>query len=92
MASSSEAFERFSAWKNLSTPLRVTIIERGKSEVVLAVVIDVLDEDASKVGVLNPDERRYGLFDVGEADFFVEPERLVVSRGDVEWLIFEEDE
>ena len=92
MASWSEAFEMFSTWKNRKTSLRVTMIERGESEIVFRVVIDALDEEASKVGILSPDERRYGLFDVGESEFFIEPGRMVVSRDDVEWLIFEEDD
>jgi hypothetical protein len=90
MASSSEAFAKFSIWKKLKTSLRVTIIERGQSEAVLSVLIDVIDEDESKVGILDPVERAYGLFEVGDADFFIEPGRVVVSRDDVEWLIFEE--
>jgi hypothetical protein len=92
MASSSEAFEKFSKWKNRKTSLRVTMIERGETEVVFRVVIDALDEDASQVGILAPDERKYGMFDIGESAFFIEPGRVVVSREDVEWLIFEEDD
>ncbi len=88
MASSSEAFARFEMWKNLSTPLRVTIIERGEPEVVLSGRIDVIDEDALQVGLIGSD-RRFGTFDVGEAEFSIEDARIVVSRENVEWLIFE---
>ena len=68
------------------------MIERGDPEVVFRVVIDALDEAASQVGILASEERKFGMFDIGESAFFVEPGRLVVSRDDVEWLIFEEED
>lgn len=88
MASSSEAFSKFSTWKNLDTPLKVTIIERDEPEIVLNGRIDFLDEAASQVGIISPD-REFGALDVDAAKFSIEPGRVVASRNDVEWLIFE---
>ena len=88
MASSSEAFARFSIWKNLDTPLKVTMIERDEPEIVLCGRIDALDEGASQIGIISSD-RQFGAFDVDEAKFFIERGRVVVSRNDAEWLIFE---
>lgn len=87
MASSSEAFEKFSTWKNLSTSLSVTVIDRGKPEESLSGHIDALDPDASLVGMIVGN--RYLQFVVADAVFSVEPDRVVVSRDDSEWLIFE---
>ena len=90
MASSSEAFSRFSTWKNLDTPLKVTIIERGQSEVVVSARIDGLDESESQVGIISID-REFGWLDVGGAEFSIEPGRVVASRNDADWLIFESE-
>ncbi len=91
MASAPEAFKRFSQWKNDKAILKVTVIERGQPEHVYVVRLDVLDEDAGQVGILVSEVRQYGTFDVADAQFSIERGRLVVSRDDVEWLIFEED-
>ena len=88
MASSSEAFSKFSIWKNLDTPLKVTMLERDEPEIVVCGRIDALDEAASQVGIISP-EREFGMFDVEGAEFSIEPGRVVVSRNDAEWLIFE---
>jgi hypothetical protein len=90
MASSSETFAKFSTWKNLDTPLRVTMIERDEPETVLFGRIDAIDEDASQVGIISS-ERQYGTFKVDGAEFSIEPGRVVVSRNDAEWLIFESE-
>jgi hypothetical protein len=92
MASSSEAFEKLSAWKNSKTWLNVTVIERGKPEQNLYVRIGAVDEEAALIGVVGEKMHSWSNFDVGEAEFSIEPRRLVVSREDVEWLIFEEPE
>ena len=70
--------------------MKVTIIERGKSEVIVFGRIDALSEDELQVGIISP-ERRFGWFDVDDADFSIEPGRIVVSRSDAEWLIFESE-
>ncbi|MGD0096635.1 MAG: hypothetical protein ABSB60_09070 [Terracidiphilus sp.] len=90
MASSSEAFAKFSTWKNLRTSLRVTVIDRGKPEDILSGRIDALDPDAPLVGMISGG--MYVQFPVAGAVFSVEPDRVVVSRDDLEWLIFEEDD
>ena len=90
MASSSEAFAKFSIWKNLDTPLKVTMIERDESEIVLFGRIDALDDATSHIGIISPD-RQFGEFDVERAEFSVERGRVVASRNDAEWLIFESE-
>jgi len=90
MASSSEAFAKLSTWKNLRTSLRVTVIDRGKPEDILSGRIDALDPDAPLVGMISGG--MYVQFPVAGAVFSVEPDRVVVSRDDLEWLIFEEDD
>jgi hypothetical protein len=92
MASSSEAFEKFSTWNRRRTWLNVTVIEREKPEEDLFVRIGGVDEEASLIGVVGEEMHSWANFDVGEAEFSVEPRRVVVSRDDVEWLIFEEPE
>jgi hypothetical protein len=66
------------------------MIERDESEIVLSGRIDTIDEDESMVGIIGLD-RRFGAFEVDEAEFCIEDERVVVSREDAEWLIFEID-
>jgi hypothetical protein len=90
MASSSEAFEKFSTWKNLRTSLSVTVIERGKPEDTFSGRIDALDPDAPLVGMIAGG--KYLQFDVGDAVFSIESCRVVVTRDDAEWLIFEEQD
>lgn len=92
MASSSEAFEKFSIWKNSKSWLKVTVIERGQSENVHSVRIIRLDEEPSLINVIGREMHSFGEFDVSGAEFSWEPGRMVVSRDDVEWLIFEEED
>lgn len=92
MASSSEAFEKFSHWKQDKTWLNVTVIERGKPEDKLYVRIGGVDEDALLIGIVGKKMHSWSNLDVEDAEFSVEPGRIVVSRDDVEWLIFEEAE
>jgi hypothetical protein len=92
MLSSSEAFEKFSTWKNSKTWLNVTVIERGQPEHVLSLRIIRLDEGPSLVNVIGRETHTFGEFDVTGAEFSWEPGRMVVSREDIEWLIFEEEE
>lgn len=89
MASSSDAFEKLSTWKNAKTWLKVTVIERGEPEHKLFVRVVAVDEEANLVALVGKAMHSSTHFDVGEAEFSVEPDRVVVSRDDVEWLIFE---
>jgi hypothetical protein len=41
------------------------------------------------VGIVGEAMHSFWQFDVGQAEFSVETERVVVSRDDLEWLIFE---
>jgi hypothetical protein len=90
MASSSEAFEKFEMWNTSKTWLNVTVIERGQPEDKLLVRIFATDAEASRIGVVGKVMHSFSQFDVDESEFSVEPNRVVVSRDDVEWLIFEE--
>ncbi|HWY19909.1 MAG TPA: hypothetical protein VNX26_01745 [Candidatus Acidoferrum sp.] len=92
MASSSEAFEKFSQWKKDKTWLNVTVVERGKAAEHLFVRIGGVDEDASLVGLAGKQMHSWANLDVGEAEFSVEERRVVVARNADEWLIFEEPE
>ncbi len=89
MASSSEAFAKFSTWKNRKTSLSVTVIESGKSADTFSGCIDAIDPDALQVGIC-VGAKQYVTFDVEDAVFSIEPVRLVAERDDLEWLIFEE--
>jgi hypothetical protein len=51
-----------------------------------------VDEEAKLVGIVGKVMHSFGQFDVGQAEFSVEADRMVVSRDDLEWLIFEVDE
>jgi hypothetical protein len=92
MASSSEAFEKLSVWKNSKTWLNVIVIERGQRAKEFFLRIAGLDEEQSMIGVVGEAMHSFAQFDVGESQFSVEPKRLVVSREDIEWLIFEEED
>jgi hypothetical protein len=92
MASSSEAFEKLSQWKIDKTWLNVTVIERGKPEDKLLVRIAAIDEEASLIGTAGKKMHSFSKFDVEDAEFSIESGRMVVSRDDLEWLIFEETE
>jgi VCBS repeat-containing protein len=89
MASSSEAFERFSTWKNLNTSLRVTVIENGETKEVVTVTIFGVDSSALQVGIVSG-THKYVAFDVEGAAFSIEPTRLIATRNESDWLIFEE--
>ena len=89
MASSSEAFAKFSTWKSFKTSLKVTVIEKGESKEVLSGRIDAIDEDASLVGI-SLGIKRWRTFDVDGSIFSVEPTRVVATRDESDWLVFEE--
>ena len=92
MASASEAFSKFSNWQNLKTLLKVTVIVGGKAEDVLSpVIIMGLDPDAGLVGIAFPATRKLATFDVEDATFSVEEKRLVATRNESDWLVFEEE-
>ena len=92
MASASEAFGKFSIWHRLKTPLKVTSIVNGKTESVFSALIFAVDADASQVGIGVPSTRSVAAYDVEDATFSVEDKRLVATRNESDWLIFEEEE
>ncbi len=89
MASSSEAFEKFSTWKKERISLKVTVIESGKMSAVFVARIDAIDSEASIVGIFFDESRTFTQFDVEGAMFSVEKSRVVVTRGDSDWMIFD---
>lgn len=91
MASASEAFEKFSRWNQLKTPLKVTSIVNGKTEDVFSALIFALDPVASQVGIGIPATRSVAAFDVEDVVFSIEDGRIVATRNDSDWLIFEEE-
>jgi hypothetical protein len=67
----------------------VTVIERDAPEERIFARVSALDEEAEFVGLVGEAMHSFSRFDVGGAEFSVEENRLVVSRNDLEWLIFE---
>jgi hypothetical protein len=90
MASSSEAFEKFSMWRKERIWLKVTVIERGQPEDVYSLRVYGLDAAESLVELTGETPRSSVQFDVTGAEFSIDSGRIVVSRDDMEWLIFEE--
>jgi hypothetical protein len=91
MASSSEAFEKFEMWKNSKTSLKVTMIVDGKPADVLMGRIFHVDSETSLVGISNPlVMHSFARLDVEDADFSIEESRLVATRNESDWIIFEE--
>jgi len=91
MASSSEAFEKFEMWKNSKTSLKVTMIVDGKPGDVLMGRIFHAESETSLVGLSNPlVMHSFARFDVEDAEFSIEDSRLVATRNESDWIIFEE--
>ena len=91
MASSSEAFEKFWMWKNSKTSLKVTVIVGGKTIDLLMGRIFGVDPEASQVGLSNPlVMHSFIAFDVEDVEFSIEGSRLVATRNESDWVIFEE--
>ncbi len=90
MASASEAFKKFSMWKNLKTPLSVTVIEDGSPVEVLQARVYCVDPEAGLVGVVGSKMHSFTDFDVSGVEFSIEPRRVSATRNDSDWLVFEE--
>jgi hypothetical protein len=91
MASSSEAFEKFGMWKKAKTSLKATVIVGGKTIDVLMGRIFGVDPEASQGGLSNPlVMHSFIAFDVEDAEFSVEESRVVVTRNESDWVVFEE--
>ncbi len=71
MASSSEAFAKFEIWRKSKTPLKVTVIERGKPADVGFGRIASLDAEEGLVAVAIDALRAFATFNRrnGKADF-----------------------
>jgi hypothetical protein len=91
MASSSEAFEKFKIWKKSKTSLKVTMFVDGKAGDVLMGKVFHVDPEASHVGLSNPLVMHSFLnLDVEDASFSIEGSRLVATRNESDWIVFEE--
>ena len=89
MASSSEAFAKFSTWRKRKTPLRVTVIVGGKTDAVLEGSIIATDPDAELLSVTTG-MHRWQNFNVEGSMFSVEDSKVVATRDESDWLVFEE--
>ncbi len=90
MASSSEAFSKFKMWEVAKTPLKVTVVHGGKTVDVWIGRIGAIDPVAEQVAVAIDELRRFASFDIDESDYLVESSRVVATRNEADWLIFEE--
>jgi hypothetical protein len=91
MASASEAFEKFERWKNSKTSLKVTVIIKDSPTETLMGRVFAVDPEASQVGLSNPlVMHSFAAFDVGDAEFSIEESRLVATRDESDWIVFEE--
>lgn len=89
MASSSEAFEKFYLWKYRKITLKVTVIVGGQVENVVVCTIFGVDENASQVGITTGRDWAQAL-DLEQATFSIESSRVVATRNESDWLVFEE--
>lgn len=90
MASSSEAFAKLDMWRKSNTPLKVTVIVDGKIADVLTARIGASDPDAGLVALAFDETRTFKSLDIDDAEFLVEPSRIVATRNESDWLVFEE--
>ena len=93
MASSSEAFTKLERWKNSKTSLKVTLIVGGNTTDVVMGRLFFVDSDAGLIGVSNPlVMHSFARLDVEDAEFSIEELRLVATRNESDWIVFEEVE
>ena len=91
MASSSEAFEKFETWKNSKTSLKVTLIVGGNTTDVVMGRLFFVDSDAGTIGISNPlVMHSFAQLDVQDSEFSIEESRLIATRNESDWIIFEE--
>lgn len=88
MASSSEAFDKFLTWKKDRSSLKVTVIVNGVVDEVLEGSIFGADRDASQVGIVLG-MHKFVNFDVEGSVFSVESTRVVATRNESDWIVFE---
>ncbi len=91
MASSSEAFEKFEMWRKSKTSLRVTLIVKEQPTEVVMGRIFCADPEVSQVGISNPLVMHSAdSLDLEDCSFSVEESRVVATRNDADWVVFEE--
>jgi hypothetical protein len=90
MASSSETFAKLDTWRKSNTPLKVTVIVGGKTTDVLTARIGGMDPDAGLVALAFDETRSFKSLDIEDAEYSVEQSRVVVTRNESDWLVFEE--
>ena len=91
MNSSSGAFDRFLRWKKLRRVLRVSVFENGVATEILTGRIADADPESSLVFVVLPEMHGFRTFDVEGSAFSIDSWRLVATKGDSDWLVFDED-
>ena len=76
-------------WRKRRTPLKVTVIVGGKTDAVFEGSILGVDPEAELLS-LALGIHRWQNFDVEGSTFSVEDTRVVASRNESDWLVFEE--
>jgi hypothetical protein len=90
MASSTDAFEKFSKWKNSRTVLRLTVYERGAVDHFIG-SINHVDFDGEIVGFTLDAARTFlPPLDLSGAVYTVEPFRVEAADRRIGKVIFEE--
>lgn len=90
MASSSEAFEKLETWRKSKTPLKVTAISVNATDVFFGRLF-CADPEASQIGLSNPLVMHSAIgFEVTGAVFSVGESRVVATRNESDWIVFEE--
>jgi hypothetical protein len=89
MASSREAFSKFSRWKNSRTLLRLTVYERGTEDHFTGSIYHV-DEVEMVVGFGDDLTHSHIPLDFRGASFEVERRRLMVTDERIGTVVFEE--
>jgi hypothetical protein len=78
-------------WRKFKTSLKVSLFVKGKPDEVLMGRIFCADFEASQVGLSNPLVMHSGdAFDLEDCEFSIEESRLVATRNESDWIVFEE--
>jgi hypothetical protein len=89
MDSSSEAFEKLWMWKKSKTWLRVTVVTKDGTTSAKARICGA-DSSASQVVIAGEQVHSFSAFDMDGAEFSVESKRVVATRNEFDWIVFEE--
>jgi hypothetical protein len=86
MTSSQEAFQRFFEWKLSKTPLRLTVIEKGKLPHELIVQIIAVDDQVFQVSFLTIQELVPRVIDFTDSTFRIGKRVLEAERPTGDYL------